>query len=348
MSAGWEPDILGGEFQRLTLDLGHDDEGPLDATLIRHISNHTRWTNWTARLLRRRPLPWWGDVDVLSLHGWSDYFFQRSHARFWSDRGARFFALDLRKYGRSLHPAQTPGYITDLTDYHADIDAALQTIRDTTGDRSSSGRRVLLMGHSTGGLIASLWAADHPGQIDGLVLNSPWLEFQLAGTGRSAIGPLLALGARYYPRDAAPQIDEGFYARAQHQVGPADDLALINPAWRPDRSHPVTAGWLQAILAGHARIHQGVHLSVPVLVLLSARSALPTAWRDEFQYADTVLDVTEIAKAALNLGPTVTIARIDDALHDVFLSAPAPRAQALDQLRRWVTGWHATLELPLP
>ncbi len=65
------------------------------------------------------------DVDVLYVHGWSDYFFQKRLARFWTDRGARFYALDLRKYGRSLRPGQTPGYIADLDTYDEDIAAAL-------------------------------------------------------------------------------------------------------------------------------------------------------------------------------------------------------------------------------
>ena len=46
-------------------------------------------------------------------------------AEFWTNAGARFFALDLRKYGRSLRAGQTPGYVTDLATYDADIEAAL-------------------------------------------------------------------------------------------------------------------------------------------------------------------------------------------------------------------------------
>ena len=33
------------------------------------------------------------DVDVLYVHGWSDYFFQRRLARVFTSRGARFFLL---------------------------------------------------------------------------------------------------------------------------------------------------------------------------------------------------------------------------------------------------------------
>ena len=103
--ADWRPDVLGSGFEQLTLPLGEDSEGEVVATLVRHLPAESLWD----RLLGdRRPL---ADVDVLYVHGWSDYFFQKRLARFFSDRGARFFALDLRKYGRSLRPGQTPGYI---------------------------------------------------------------------------------------------------------------------------------------------------------------------------------------------------------------------------------------------
>ncbi|MEX3509774.1 hypothetical protein VVR84_09545 [Kocuria carniphila] len=48
MSATWEPDILGDGFESLRLDLGHSEEGPLDATLIRHTPTR-RWKNWAHR-----------------------------------------------------------------------------------------------------------------------------------------------------------------------------------------------------------------------------------------------------------------------------------------------------------
>jgi len=39
---------------------------------------------------------------LLYVHGWSDYFFQTELARYWHAQGAAFYALDLRKFGRSL------------------------------------------------------------------------------------------------------------------------------------------------------------------------------------------------------------------------------------------------------
>ncbi|HWU28912.1 MAG TPA: alpha/beta hydrolase [Microbacterium sp.] len=324
----WVPDVLGDEFQQLTLPLEPDAEGDVVATVVRALPEPRPW--WHVR--DRRPL---ADVDVLYVHGWSDYFFQKRLARFWTSRGARFFALDLRKYGRSLRPGQTPGFITDLAEYDADIEAALAARGD------AEGRRLVLLGHSTGGLTLSLWASRHPRAVDAVILNSPWLEFQL-GAARTAIAPMVELQARWWPKDAAPQVDLGFYTRAQNEVADPDDPMEVDLAWRPEQTMTVHAAWLHAILQGHRAVSAGLHIDAPVCVLLSARTAVPTRWSDELTRADSVLVVDDIARAALKLGPSVTVERIDGALHDVFLSRREAREDAYARLERWVTGWVAS------
>ncbi|WP_322411446.1 alpha/beta hydrolase [Microbacterium invictum] len=329
MSEGWVPDVLGAPFEQVTLPLGDDDEGPLVATLVRLLPARSVREFFTGG-----PRPF-ADVDVLYVHGWSDYFFQTGLARFWADRGARFYALDLRKYGRSLRPGQTPGYITDLRDYDADIAAALAVMgRRADG---AAARRLVLFGHSTGGLTLSLWAGRHPGAADAVVLNSPWLEFQLSASVRQAITPVLDIHSRRRPLDLWPQVDAGFYARAQAAAADPDDPVVVDTAWRPERSLPVHVGWMRAIVAGHAAVSKGLGIAEPVCVLLSARSVAPTRWDDELTRADSVLVVDDIARAALRLGSSVTIERIEGALHDVFLSRREARAEAYARLERWTT-----------
>ena len=332
--ADWIPDVLGDEFEQLPLDLGSDDEGPVVATLVRALPQEASW--WHRALGRTKPLH---DVDVLYVHGWSDYFFQKRLARFWTARGARFFALDLRKYGRSLRDGQTPGFITDLSTYDEDIAAALEAM-GRGGEGRSSGRRLVLLGHSTGGLTLSLWASRHPKTADAVILNSPWLEFQVA-SARPLIAPVAELQARWAPRDVAPQVDLGFYTRAQQEVADDTDPMDIDLTWRPAQTMAVHAGWFHAILVGHGAVAAGLAIDAPVCVLLSARSAPPTRWSDDLTRVDSVLVVDDIARASLKLGPSVTVERIDGALHDVFLSRHDAREEAYARLARWVTGWTA-------
>jgi alpha-beta hydrolase superfamily lysophospholipase len=334
----WRPDVLGAPFAQLTLPLGEDDEGPVFATLVRSIADHSLLSELFGD---RRPLH---DVDVLYVHGWSDYFFQRSLARYWNDRGADFYAVDLRKYGRSLRPGQTPGYITDLAVYDEDIAAAL-TAMGRPMDGTPSRRRLVIVGHSTGGLTLSLWASAHPGRAVAVILNSPWLEFQLSAVTRAAVAPMVGLQARLRPLDTLPQVDMGYYSRAQREVRDRD--LEVNLAWRPEQTMAVHHGWLNAILEGHTRVAAGLRIDAPVCVLLSERSAVPTRWSEELTRADTVLVVDDIARASLKLGDSVTVERIPGALHDIFLSRADARDVAYERLDRWVMGCLGTRRLPL-
>ncbi|QIM15533.1 alpha/beta hydrolase [Leucobacter insecticola] len=331
----WREDVLGAGFECTDLELGSDSEGPLVAALVRALP--TPRGLWERILGRERSLE---DVDVLYVHGWSDYFFQRQLAEFWTSRGARFFALDLRKYGRSLREGQTPGYIEDLDEYRVEIELAINEIRESQ-DPAATRRKLVLLGHSTGGLVLSLWAHKHPGYADALILNSPWLEFQLTGTVRQVVAPIFNLRAKFSPHDLALQADLGFYMRAQQQTCSPQELNTINLQWRPERAHAALNGWMRAVLLGHARVSEGLSIDAPVAVLLSKRSVLALKWSEDMTRADTVLDVGTIAEAALRLGDCVTVCRIDGALHDVFLSSPEPRAEAYAQLERWLIGWQA-------
>lgn len=336
MDGGWTPDLLGRGFEQRTLALPDEDGVPADAG-GRAAGGGT--PGLVATLVRRRPRPVDAiigplrDVDVLAVHGWSDYFFQVEHAEFWARLGARFFALDLRRYGRSIRPGQVRGDIGSLRDYDADIAAALDVIRGGRG--RGAARRLVLVGHSTGGLVLSLWSARHPGEASAIVLNSPWLEFQAGHAGRVAIAPLVQARARVNPLGAHPEVDLGFYTRAQREIGslPAGDERA---QWRPDRGFPTHARWLAAVLAGHATVAAGIEVGCPALVLLSSRSTSPFSWSETMTSSDSVLVVDDIARAATRLGRSVTIARIDGAIHDVLLSRPEPRAQAYLALRRWL------------
>ena len=212
-------------------------------------------------------------------------------------------------------------------------------------DGSEHERRLVLIGHSTGGLILSLWAGSHEGEADAVILNSPWLEFQLSALTRVAVAPVVGLQARLSPLETLPKVDFGFYTRAQREARGAD--LDVRPEWRPEQSWDVHSAWLNAILAGHARVALGLGIDAPVCTLLSAKSAVPTRWSDELTHADSVLVVDDIARASLKLGASVTVERIPGALHDVFLSRADARDIAYERLDRWVMGCLGTKRLPL-
>ncbi|WP_125775708.1 alpha/beta hydrolase [Antribacter gilvus] len=355
---GWVPDFLPG-YEQLALRLEPDEEGEVVATLVRPArrsapdgapgapgeSGPARF--WRALreslgLAEAAPPPSAGaevpdtGVDLLYVHGWQDYFFQTHTADFWEGLGVRFHALDLRKYGRSLHEHQTPGYVTDLATYDEDIEAALAAMGH--GEGAQTDRRLLLMGHSTGGLTLSLWTARNQDRVAGLVLNSPWLEFQTREVGRRVLEPGIGAQAALAPRSGVLFLDRGFYVRTISDK--LDGEWNLDVRWRSDTaSWRPTSGWVAAIFRGHQQVARGLGIEVPVLVLLSARSTPPIRWTEEMRHSDTVLDVAGIARRVPNLGSVTTLVRVDGALHDVTLSAAPVREAVWRELERWYRGY---------
>ncbi|MCD7101447.1 alpha/beta hydrolase [Pseudoclavibacter sp. 13-3] len=351
----WHPDVLGEDFEQRTLPLGVDAEGDVFATLVRHRPRDAaRSPHLGHQTIGERVFAGW---DVLSVHGWNDYFFHPHVARWFTERGARFFALDLRKYGRSIRPGQTHGLISNLNEYDYDIAAALDAMADDTFDprpakrpieeitsllsparsRPEPRRRLALLGHSTGGLIFSLWADRHPGRADALLLNSPWLELQTKAIGRQVIAPMLELQSRVDPHNTLPSIDLGFYNRSVSAR--AQGEWTFDEQWRLPRGSDMPAIWLSAVLAGHARVAAGLDVRSPILTMTSAQSTLSTSWNDAMLRTDSVLNVRDVAERALGLGPEVTVVRIEDALHDIFLSRPRVRQTAFAAIERWAGGY---------
>lgn len=312
----WIADVLGPGFEQQTLSLPGGDE----ATLVRCTEPPST------------VVPQFRNIDVLYIHGWSDYFFQKDLARFWASRGARFFALDLRRYGRSLRPGQVPGFITDLADYGQEIDAALRVMA-ADAEGGIPPRELVLLGHSTGGLTASIWAANNPGRLSALVLNSPWLEFQASGVVRSTVAPLLAAGSRLNPLRPLPTIDPGIYTRA---VSTAFDGEWdYNLDWRPEQGFALTPGFLNAVFTAQARVAKKLNIDCPVLVMLSQKSYLQPRWSEDARSADVALNVQAVASRAADLGSEVCIHRFDGAFHDIFLSPKNIRDRAYTAMGRW-------------
>jgi alpha-beta hydrolase superfamily lysophospholipase len=302
-----EQDVLGTDYESVRLTFEDDDEGEVVATLV------------------KRPAP--GRKAVLYLHGFVDYFFQKHLADFYVERGYSFYALDLRKYGRSLLPHQTPNFARSMSDYFPEIDEAVRLIREENDV-------LLLNGHSTGGLTAALWA-DHvrgQGLVDGLFLNSPFLELNVPAPVRRTLGPVIKVLGRARPKMTFRGGVSGGYVHSIHRDHDGEwefDLKL-----KPAEGFPVRLGWLIAIMRAHRQVHNGLNVDVPVLVMASTRTA--RGKNADVTSADVVLDVDDIARWSTRIGPHVTCVRIDGGLHDLALSAKPARTRFFDELDRWM------------
>jgi alpha-beta hydrolase superfamily lysophospholipase len=319
--ADWQPDVLGEGYEQQVFDLGDDPDGQgqIVATLV------------------RREAPENPERAVLYVHGFTDYFFQKELADFFTDRGFAFFALDLRKCGRSRRPGQTAHYVSDLALYDAELTRALAAVRHETGNAP-----VLLAAHSTGGLILSLWldrlnagpGGSRGAGITGVVLNSPWFDLQGKPSMRSWGTQFFRVMAKIRPFGLLRLPPGNGYGSSLHVSAHGEwDYDL---EWKPLEGFPVTYGWINAIRRGHARLHQGLDIGVPSLVLRSDGSGVALEWTPEADEMDAVLDVRQIARWAGCLGDDVRSVPIAGARHDVFLSHKEPRDEAYRLLDDWL------------
>ena len=231
---------------------------------------------------------------ILYVHGWSDYFFQRHLADELTGLGYDFYAVDLRRYGRSLRPKQLAGYVASLSDYFVELDEALRIVQGEGHDD------IVLMAHSTGGLIASLYASERPDAFSGLVLNSPWLELQGNAILRPATQPMMSAARAVAPTTPLPLQDNGFYRRSicKAEGGEWD----YNLNLKGDPAFLIRVGWLAAILEGHSKVAAGLLIDCPILLAISERSDFRRVWDDCLTLADIVLDVGELPPEARSWG----------------------------------------------
>ncbi|WP_163768603.1 alpha/beta hydrolase [Mycolicibacterium parafortuitum] len=325
--SGWEPDVLPGYRQR-TYALGPDPdgEGDLVATLVR----------------RGEPDP---DARhaVLLVHGFTDYFFHTELGDHLAARGFAVYALDLHKCGRSHRNGQTPHFTTDLSRYDAELGLALDGIA-----AESPRAQVMVYGHSAGGLVVSLWldrlhanVGTATDRVAGLVLNAPWLDLQGHAILRTPAASAAIMAIRRFRKNAVirrPHPGGGYGATLHRDFFGEFDYDL---RWKPVGGFPVTSGWLHAIRRGQARLHRGLDVGVPNLILRSDHSVRETVDPERIQRGDAVLDVAQIARWAGCIGNRSTVVPIVDAKHDVFLSLPGPRAVAYAELDAWLD-WYLT------
>jgi alpha-beta hydrolase superfamily lysophospholipase len=298
------------DYTSETIQLTPDYEGEVSATLVSSKFN----------LGNRK--------SVLYLHGYVDYFFQAHLGEKFNTNNFDFYALDLRKYGRSLLAHQHPNYCKDIREYYEEITIAIRQIREATnGD-------IFLLGHSTGGLIASNYMNDGQEKdvIKALLLNSPFLDFNQNNFKMSLVCLLAKLITSIFPYANVNGGLSPAYAQSIHK----DFYGLwdYNLDWKPIKL-PTYFAWLLAVQKAHRRLANS-NIKVPVLVMHSSASTEIATFSDEAMSKDIVLDINKMKRVAAKLGSQVTLLEVKNGQHDIFLSRKMVREKAFDEMLTWL------------
>ncbi|WP_264564018.1 alpha/beta hydrolase [Flavobacterium sp. N3904] len=313
MDINYVEDVLKNGFEQATINQPNDYEGEVTSTIIR----------------KRNPKQ--TTKAILCIHGFNDYFFQDIIADEFLKKGFHFYALDLRKYGRSILKHQKLNNVRDLSEYYEDIDSALVIIKDEKNEE------VVLYGHSTGGLIITLYASDRKGNelFDSLICNSPFYDFNVPWIQKKTIIPILAFLGRLDATISLPIGFSRFYGKSLHE----NDFGEwnYNLKWKPHVAPSINAGWVNAIYKGHQRIANGITVNKPLLVLHSLKSVFPKEWSEELFKGDAILNVNDIIdKSKCIRAPQKDVTAVDGAIHDMVLSRKPIRDKVFEVLFEWL------------
>ncbi|MBO4956127.1 MAG: alpha/beta hydrolase [Muribaculaceae bacterium] len=311
----WSPDTLGVGFEKCYFDQGRSYDGEVRSTVIRYVGD----ADTTSA------------VGALYIHGFNDYFFQIEMAQEFAAHGYSFYAVDLRRYGRSLLPGERRCDIRDMRKYFSDIDSALSVMH------AYGVRKVALIGHSTGGLLAAYYCSYNQQAdtlIRALVLNSPFLDWNL-GKLEPFVGAISNLG-KLFPNMNISQSPSTTYAESLMRDGGHGEWGF-NKEWKSPHSPDVTAGWVRAINSAQRYLrHHKYSIPEPVLVMYSSKSISAPEWTPAADSADVVLDVAEIKKLGSTLGRNVTLYKVNGGIHDLILSAPDVRYPLYRRMFGWL------------
>ncbi|MCC9041421.1 alpha/beta hydrolase [Myroides sp. M-43] len=285
----------------------NDYEGKVVTTLIESRSNRTE-----------------NRQTVLYIHGFCDYFFQYHLMDHLNENGIDFYAIDLRKYGRSLLEHQHPNYCKSLREYFTDIDYSIEYIL-----KAKPSTTLYLLGHSTGGLLATYYSMFGllKERLSGLMLNSPFLDFNVSFYMKPFIG---VVAKKKVAKDMYASNDQMSDIYGKSLLKTYNGEWEYNTDWKPVKPFPVYYAWILAVQHAQELIQEVVlHEDFPILLMYSEQSGNPSKWTASSQSSDIVLNVKDIEKIGARLGANVQKVRIKDGIHDLFLSHQEVRENAL-------------------
>lgn len=310
--AQWIPDCLGDGYMMRHVEMPDDYSGKVRATIIRKKAVNA-------------------DRAVLYIHGYNDYFFQKEMGDRFVDSCYNFYAVDLRKYGRSILPGQIRFQVRDLSEYFADIDSALTEIKND-GNKS-----VFLMGHSTGGLIVAYYMAKNDYSkynIHGIILNSPFFDMNLSKFNESIAVPLVSFISPLFRNIKVSQGEGNAYAMSLLKKYHGE--WEYNTRWKLEVSPAVYSSWIGAIHKAHVFIQKGTDIKVPILLMFSDKSVYGSDWTPMHNAGDAVLDVNDIYQYGIRLGGNIHCLRVHDGLHDLMLSRKSVREALYKSMFKWI------------
>ena len=201
----------------------------------------------------------------------------------------------------------------DISDYFFDIKDVIDEINVLyTHFKINSYENVVLYGHSTGGLIATIYQNETVNKISKVVLNSPFYKYKLGTFDYYWFNYFM-----YYIIPIIPEFDLNKNTFKDNlYVNMLSEKFNIDTLYKKKYNVPVVSSWFRNITRYHSHITSNkVKLKYPTLMLYSDHS---TNSKGSYK-GDEVLDIKLNLDQVEHLGKC-NLYLIKDACHDVLSS----------------------------
>ncbi len=248
-------------------------------------------------------------ANLVLIHGYAEHSgrYERLGKEL-SAQGYAVYALDLRGHGRS---GGRRGYAAAFGDFTGDVGVYLDRLRGE-GIKGP----FMLLSHSFGGLVSSHYVLEHPGEIEGLILSSPYFALALPVPKWEVV--LGELCSSILPKVALPTGIRG--EDVSHDPAVAHEYEtdpLINKK--------ATARWFtESNRAQDELFRRASEIKVPILMLQAAadRVAAPAQSKAVFERLGS-------ADKKLHM--------YDGLFHEVFNESEPGRGQVVSDLSSWLS-----------
>lgn len=227
------------------------------------------------------------------------------------------WALDHRGHGKS---GGKRGHILNFEQYLLDLRLMIESAREGL----TEGRKIFLLGHSMGGLIALYFVLRNPGLIDGVIASSPGLGMvvevpeikSLLGKVMSFLWPGLTMGN---------ELDATKISHDKEVVSAYETDPLVH-----DR---VSTRWFTQFLSAMETVNrQASAISVPILLQVAGDDHLVNAQTTKLFFEKlTVTDKTLYVYEGL--------------YHEIYNELENEREKVLRDLEKWLEN-HSALHSP--
>lgn len=208
-------------------------------------------------------------VIVVISHGLAEHGGRYKHvAQYLVDQGYHVYAIDHLGHGKS---SGTRCHVDSINDFVACLHQLIKTVKD-----QHKNGPVYLLGHSMGGLIASLYLIDHQEELTGAILSAPLIKPTTAPTKFQT--RIVKFFARFFPKAGVLQLDPRFVSRDPTVVKDYIDDPLVF-------SGKVSAKLSMELGGGMAKVSaQGNCIALSLLILQGKEDKLVDPAGAEFLF----------------------------------------------------------------